>query len=125
MMVVFDASAVLAIMHDDRGADIAASYLSGSMLSAVNYAEVIGKLVKHGMPVDSAALGITRLIREVVPFTQEQGKVAGELLKETQSLGLSLGDRACLALGQLMEYPVLTAEQSWSKVKGVKVQLIR
>jgi ribonuclease VapC len=63
---------------------------------------------------------------EAVPFTSEHAKLAGDLVAQTRPLGLSLGDRACLALGLSLKAPVYTADKSWKKVKvGARIHVIR
>jgi ribonuclease VapC len=78
------------------------------------------------MKLDDARTSIELLNVEIIPFDQEAAYKAGSLIAETKKLGLSLGDRACLALGEIAQLTVVTAEQSWSKVKlSVAVEIIR
>ncbi|HEV2104029.1 MAG TPA: type II toxin-antitoxin system VapC family toxin [Candidatus Acidoferrum sp.] len=125
--VVLDASALLAILNQEPGAEtFTPELLSGAIMSAVNLAEVHGKLVGRGVPPDGAWDAVVSLIREAVPFTPEHARLVGDLVAQTRPLGLSLGDRACLALGLALKAPVYTADKSWKKVKaGARIHVIR
>jgi PIN domain nuclease of toxin-antitoxin system len=116
--VVLDASAILALLNDEPGAEkITAELLSRATTSAVNLAEVQTILVREGGdPDESWALAVDP-IPEVEPFTAEQARIAGTLIQKTRSLGLSLGDRACLALAIALDAPVYTTDQLWRKLK--------
>jgi ribonuclease VapC len=125
--VVLDASALLAVLNQESGAEtLTPEVLSGAILSAVNLAEVQGKLVGRGLRPDEAWEAAVSFIRETVPFTAAHARLAGDLVAETRPLGLSLGDRACLALGLALNAPVYTADKSWKKVKvGARIHVIR
>ncbi|MGB8475227.1 MAG: type II toxin-antitoxin system VapC family toxin [Candidatus Acidiferrum sp.] len=125
--VVLDASALLAILNQEPGAEtLTPELLSGAAISTVNLAEVHGKLVGRGLTPDDAWEAAMSPIREVVPFTAEQARVVGDLVAQTRPLGLSLGDRACLALGLALKAPVYTADKSWKKLKvGARIHVIR
>lgn len=125
--VVLDASAIMAILNREPGADkITLDILSQSVSSAVNLAEVQTLLVNQGGSPDEAWEDACSPVREVVPFTGEQAKLAGTLVAQTRALGLSLGDRACLALGIQLKVPVYTTDRAWKKLKvGVEVNLLR
>lgn len=127
--VVLDSSAILAILHQEPGAEFFATHLdllNNSAISAVNVAEAYGKLVGRGMDSDEAWDALTAPLPNIVPFDQEQARIAGWLLPQTRSLGLSLGDRACLALGIALKAPVYTADRAWKSLKlDVKIHVIR
>jgi ribonuclease VapC len=123
---VLDASALLAFLRNEPGAQEVAAVLTISCISAVNLAEAISKIVEYGKPLDDVAYQIERLHIPVIPFDAEQSRIVASLWKATRAAGLSLGDRACLALGLKMGLAVLTAERTWAKLKlGVDVGLIR
>jgi PIN domain nuclease of toxin-antitoxin system len=124
---VLDASAILAVINAEPGAEkLTPDLLAGAVGSAVNLAEVQTKLVSRGWTSDDAWEDATSPIREVLPFDEEQARMAGDLAIQTRHLGLSLGDRACLALGIALKVPVYTAEKAWKKVKvGVRIHVIR
>jgi len=125
--IVLDASALLALLNGEPGADkLTPELLNDAVSSTVNLAEVQGKLVHRGVPSDDAWEAAIAPIREAVPFTAEQAKLAGSPILQTRSLGLSLGDRACLSLGVLLKAPIYTADQSWGRLKlGVRIYRIR
>jgi ribonuclease VapC len=100
--------------------------LSAATSSTVNLAEVQGKLVDRGLAPGDAWEATLSPIREATAFTAEHAKAAGSLIARTRTLGLSLGDRACLALGLALGAPVYTADRSWKNLKlGVRIHVIR
>jgi len=125
--IVLDASAILAVIGGEPGAEkLTPALLSRAVGSAVNLAEVQAKLVSRGWDSRQAWIDATSPIREVMPFDEAQARVAGDLVIQTRPLGLSLGDRACLALGIVLGVPVYTAEKAWANLKGnSRVRVIR
>ena len=125
--IVLDASALLAVLNREPGADkLTPQLLSAAVSSTVNLAEVQGKLVSRGIKPDEAWDASISPIRESLSFTAEQAKIAGSLIAQTRAFGLSLGDRACLALGIALKAPVYTADRSWKNLKlGVRIHLVR
>ena len=96
---VLDASALFALLQDEPGSDVVAARLPGAAISAVNFSEVIAKLAEAGMQEVEIRRALAPLGLDVHAFTQEDAVAAGLLRPQTKALGLSLGDRACLALG--------------------------
>jgi len=125
--IVLDASALLAVLNREPGADkLTPELLSGAVSSTVNLAEVHGKLVGRGINPDQAWEATLSPIREAMAFTAEHAEIAGTLITHTRALGLSLGDRACLALGLALRVPVYTADKSWKSLRvGVRIHVIR
>jgi ribonuclease VapC len=125
--VVLDASALLALLNNEPGADkLTPELLSNATSSTVNLAEVQTKLVSEGGNPDEAWEDTLSPVREAAPFTEEQAKIAGSLVAQTRPWGLSLGDRACLALGIVLKAPIYTADKSWKNLKlGVRIHVIR
>jgi PIN domain nuclease of toxin-antitoxin system len=125
--VVLDASVVLALLNNESGADrLTPDLLSHATSSTVNLAEVQTKLVSEGGRPDEAWEDTRSPIREAMPFTDEQARIAGSLVAQTSRLGLSLGDRACLALGIVLKAPIYTADKAWKNLKlGVRIHVIR
>lgn len=125
-VAVLDASALIALFYGEPGADQVAALLSGSLISTVNLAELAQVAaiseVSAGYRRDEVeGLGIT-----IVPFTHEQAESAGAMHPKTRAAGLSLADRACLALAQDTEGVAITADRAWTEVDvGVEVRLIR
>ena len=112
-------------MNNESGAERVAEALTEACLSSVNLTEVISRLCERGLSPAQARQAIERLDIEIVPFDFEQAVAAGALRMATRSLGLSLGDRACLALGQSLGLPVLTADRAWGQLSGFDITLIR
>ncbi len=95
-------------------------------MSTVNVAEAYGKLVGRGIDPEDAWEAVTGPIPEILDFDREQAKIAGSLLPQTRSLGLSLGDRACLALGIALKSPIYTADRAWKELRiKVAIHVIR
>ena len=125
--IVLDASAILAIVIAEPGHErLHTELLSRAVASAVNVAEVHTKLLALGWRSHEAWDDATGFISEIVPFDEEHAKLTGDLALHTRALGLSLGDRACLALGIFLGAPVYTAERLWRKLKlDVQIHVIR
>jgi PIN domain nuclease of toxin-antitoxin system len=124
--VVLDASAVLALLRKEPGAQVVRARLTGSLISAVNLSEVIAKHLDWGVPLEDVSRVLAPLPFRVCPFTGEQASLAASLRPATRGGNFSFADRACLALGLSSALPVLTADGKWEHVDlGVKVQLIR
>jgi len=105
--VVLDASALLAVLNQEPGDErLTPEPLRVAAVSTVNLSEVHGKLVARNLSLDDAWEAALSPIREAVPFTPEHAKLVSDLVAQTRPLGLSLGDRACLALGLCLKAPV-------------------
>lgn len=123
---VLDASALLALLLAEIGADAVWQRRHGALISAVNYAEVLTRLVRHGKPLDQCEARLNLLELEIVPFDRPQASATAALFAVGKPLGLSLGDRACLALGVSRGLPVLTAERAWREVElAIPIEVIR
>jgi PIN domain nuclease of toxin-antitoxin system len=124
--VVLDASAVLAVIHGERGSERVVDRLSGALILAVNYSEVLKKLVEGGVALVAASYHVGNFKLTVVPFDEPLAALAADLFPRTREWGLSFADRACLALAMQRNAEVITAEQRWSKLDlGAQVTLIR
>jgi len=125
--VVLDASALLAVLNNEPGAEkLSLDLLARSVISTVNLAEVHGKLVAAGIAADDAWSAAMSAVGEVAAFTEEHAKLTGTLVAQTRAQGLSLGDRACLSLAISLKAPVYTADRSWKNLRlNVPVHLIR
>lgn len=125
---LLDASALLALLAVERGAEIVAATIPGAHIGAVNLEEVIGKLARRGMPENEIGEVIANLGLVVHPFTAELAFRSGLLRAITDGYGLSLGDRAALALSQQLGIPIYTSDSAWSQLGaliGVTIRLIR
>jgi PIN domain nuclease of toxin-antitoxin system len=118
---------MLALLNRESGAEkLTAELLSDAICSTVTLAEVQTKLVGVGSDSDDAWEDAISPIRDAVPFTAEHARLAGGMVTHTRAFGLSLGDRACLALGLALKAPVYTANKSWKQLKlGVRIHVIR
>ena len=124
--VVLDASAVLALLNSEPGAAEVESHLPGAFLSAVNAAEVAAKLVDAGADAEDAGRTLLRLGARILPFEQGDVVPAAHLRAVSRSAGLSLGDRACLALAERLAVPALTADRVWAELNlDIEIRLIR
>lgn len=122
---VLDSSAVLALLFNEPGAETVERSLPGALLSTVNLAEVIAKLSERGMPADAARAAIDVLCVDIVDFDFDQACLTGEIRAVTRAAGLSLGDRACLALARLRSAPALTTDKAWAKLDRFEVIVLR
>jgi ribonuclease VapC len=122
---VLDSSALLALLWNEPGADRVATALPGALLSSVNLAEVLTKLCERGLSVSEGRELVESLGVVVVDFDMEQAEETAALRESTRSLGLSLGDRACLSLARRRNGPALTADAAWLKTQGFEVRFIR
>ena len=125
--IVLDASAILAIVNREPGHEkLTPQLLSRAIASTVNVAEAHTKLVKGGWNSDEAWNDATGFIKETVVFDEEHARLTGNLSVQTHTFGLSLGDRACLALGIILQAPIYTAERIWKNLQlNVRIHIIR
>jgi ribonuclease VapC len=124
--VVLDASAVLAVLNQEPGAEAVKGRLAESVMSVVNTVEVGTKLVDRGMTTEAAAIAIELLEIAMVDFDQELAEIAIDLRHKTRAVGLSLADRACLALALREQATAVTADRVWSSIDvGCKIEVIR
>lgn len=125
-MTVLDASAVLALLFGEAGAERVAAVLEGSCMSTVNLAEVVGRFARDGHDPHQTLQRLAGSPIELVPFLAEDAVLVAAFAPVTRHLGLSLGDRACLALGLARRIPVYTADRAWLATDfGVEVVVIR
>jgi ribonuclease VapC len=123
---VLDASALLAHIRAERGSDPVADLAADALMSTVNLAEVFSKLVEQGLTVEQADEIVLRYGMEIAPFDEGLARRAGALRPATKSLGLSLGDRACLALAEQEALPVITTDRNWTKLSlGIEIRIVR
>jgi PIN domain nuclease of toxin-antitoxin system len=128
MTFVLDASAVLAVLYDERGADFVVERMRGADISVVNVGEVLTRAVEGGADADRTLQILLSYQLRIRPFTETHAVQAARLRPITKALGLGFGDRACLAQGLLSERPVLTADLDWGRldpIPGLDIRLIR
>jgi len=125
---VLDSSAILAVMAGEPGQELVQPLLVTAAITAVNACEVISKLISRNMSPDEAIGGLLRLEVEVAAFESALAFEAARLLPLTRTLGLSLGDRACLAFARFYNVPAVTADRAWKKLASklsVDIRVIR
>ena len=124
--MVLDASALLTVLQGEPGAERVIEVLPDAIISAVNLAEVASKLQERGMPDDRVTANIEALELTVAPFDGHLAIEAGLLRASTRSAGLSLGDRACLALARSLSATAVTTDRAWEALDiGVRIEFVR
>ncbi|HMD64914.1 MAG TPA: type II toxin-antitoxin system VapC family toxin [Stellaceae bacterium] len=124
--MILDASALLALINSEPGSAVVAAALPEARISAVNLAEVVTKLIDIGIPEDEAWIEAADLVPVIIDFGPELAQATAGLRMVTRRLGLSLGDRACLALAKQLQLPALTADAAWARLSiGVEIRFLR
>jgi ribonuclease VapC len=117
---VLDATAIVAVLFNEPGSEAVLARLDGALVSAVNLAEAQAALLARGANADFAWRRLVGLGCEIVPFDEEQARLAGQLPRGTRVSGLSLGDRACLALAIERKATVYTTDAAWKNL-GLRI----
>lgn len=123
---MLDASALLAMLHGEPGSDAVEAQIGRAVMSSVNWSEVVQKSLARGADVegmreDAEAIGLA-----IVAFDADEAEAAARLWPATKEAGLSLGDRACIALAHRLDLPALTADKTWGELTiDVRIQVIR
>lgn len=125
--VVLDASAVLALLRDESGANVVAGHIGRAAISAVNLQDVIKELLREGATLEAARPVLDELGLELHPHDEAAAYAAAALYPQTRQHGRGLGDRSCMALGLALGLPVLTADSEWQHVRGegLAVEIVR
>lgn len=123
---VLDSSAILAVIFNEPGNRVVAPLLEGGLLSTVNLAEIHSRLLRMGIPPEFAWSAVFRFDCKICFFTEAQARIAAELITVTRPYGLSLGDRACLALAMERKARVYTTDRAWKTLNlEIAVEVIR
>ncbi len=123
---VLDASAILAAMQGEPGSEKVAAMLGNAAVSSVNVAEVVTKLLRAGQAESSIHEDLAALRLETIPFDQALAYKTASLYPKTSRIGLSLGDRACLATAKHLGVPAVTMDRSWKTARlGIRVLVLR
>lgn len=126
MSVILDASAMLALLQDEPGAETVLPLAKGSCMLAVNFCEVMQRIIAKGANAALAEQALDRLEIAVVPFDRPLARIAAELRERTRFMGASLGDRACLAFGMASGLPIVSADRDWRQLDlGLDIRMIR
>lgn len=125
--VVLDASAVLALLRDEPGGEVVASYVGRAAISAVNLQEVAKELLREGATIGATRQVLDELGLDLHPHDRSAAYASAALYEQTKQHGRGLGDRTCMALGLQLSLPVLTADREWTnvKVEGLKIEQLR
>lgn len=124
--IVLDSSALIALLRNERGAEVVAGQVRGALISTVNMAEVFGRMLDLGVAPAAILRQQRRFEIEAVPLSLAQAETAAALRAPTRVKGLALGDRVCLALALERKLPVLTGEAMWLEVPtGADIRLFR
>ena len=127
-LAVVDASAVIALILGEPGAESVETIIADCAITTVNLAEVVGYLARNGAAETAIREMVDALRMETVPLDRELAYAVGVLLPATRVAGLSLGDRACLSLAHRRGVKAITTDRSWLRVArtvGVEVEVIR
>jgi ribonuclease VapC len=123
---VLDSSAVFAVLQNEPGAHAVMAVLENAVVSAVNYAEIVGKLIERGATLEEAQGALNAIDLQVVAYDEGLAERTGELVHATRRLGISLGDRACIALAERERAPAYTSDRRWSQIPCIAdIRLIR
>ncbi|MCC5871940.1 MAG: type II toxin-antitoxin system VapC family toxin [Gammaproteobacteria bacterium] len=126
MSVVLDASALLTFLQGERGSDPVAAALEGAQVSTVNWSEVLQKSLHRNVDIDGMHQSFVDLGVTFAPYSVAHAEIAAQLWHRTRHHGLSLADRACLALAMDAALPVMTADRAWSRLNlELEIQLLR
>ena len=124
--VVLDASALMALLRAEPGAELVAASLADSIISTVNYSEVLKKTIERGGAAEPVAAFIRSLSVAIIAFDESQAAASAALYPQTKEHGLSFADRACLALGVERRASVLTTERKMGLLRlPITVKVIR
>ena len=122
---LLDTSALIALLKKESGYEVIENVIASSAISSVNLSELVAVLTRSGVSEQDIDEIISDLVPEIVPFCEAIR--TGKLAKLTQNYGLSLGDRACIALGITLGLPIYTADKVWAELKleNTDIRLIR
>jgi len=124
---LLDASALLAAIHDEHGGEQVQQKIEESAVCSINWSEVLQKLNSKGANTQEIAVALKTLGLEVIPFDEDDANITANLWPDTKALGLSLADRACLAMGKRLKITVITADRAWQGLDSEQhdIELIR
>jgi PIN domain nuclease of toxin-antitoxin system len=123
---LLDASALLALMLGEPGADAVQAVMTDARISAVNLSEVVAKLQDRGVPEEVITTSLRELDLDILAFDEEQALHAGLLRRATRGQGLSLGDRACLAAAAATGATAITTDRAWNLADlGIGIEVVR
>lgn len=116
---VIDASALVALLKGEPGAEIVKAHLKNALLSTVNLYETATVLARYGITVAETRGDIESIIPKIIPYSSQHACRAADLYQQTRTQGLSLGDCACLAVAQCERAVALTADRIWKETEPI------
>ncbi|HET9209902.1 MAG TPA: type II toxin-antitoxin system VapC family toxin [Thermoanaerobaculia bacterium] len=123
---VLDASALLAMLQGEPGGEVVQELLETAAISSVNWSEVTQKALDRQMEIEGLRHDLEALGLEIVPFTAILAETTAQLRPATRQAGLSLGDRACLALAAVLGLPAVTTDRIWPDLRlPLKIRVVR
>ena len=122
---ILDASAILAVLQNESGKEKVGVMLDSSAIGRVNLTEILTSLINKGSSFEDAVAAVDSLEIPVIEFDRVQSERSAKLRPLTKHLGLSLGDRACLALAIEKDATAVTADRNWTKLNFCKIETIR
>ncbi|WHA07574.1 type II toxin-antitoxin system VapC family toxin (plasmid) [Candidatus Megaera polyxenophila] len=124
---LLDTSALIALLKKESGYEVIENVIASNAISSVNLSELVAVLTRSGVSEQDIDEIISDLVPEIVPFCEAISIKTGKLAKLTQNYGLSLGDRACIALGITLGLPIYTADKVCAELKleNTDIRLIR
>ena len=123
---VLDASALLAMLQEEPGGDVVQELLETAAISSVNWSEVMQKALERQMEVEELRHDLEALGLDILPFTSVLAETTAQLRSATRQAGLSLGDRACLALAAVLGLPAITTDRIWPDLGlPLKIRVVR
>jgi PIN domain nuclease of toxin-antitoxin system len=124
--VVLDASALIAYLNEEPGADVVGEFIDDALISAVNLAEVLAKITEKVTSIELAGKIVNVVDIDIIDFDRRLAEDVAALVTRTKKFGLSLGDKACIALASRERLPALTADRAWARLDlDVEIKLIR
>lgn len=123
---VLDASALLAMLHAEPGSETVEAHLDRAAMSSVTWSEVVQKSLQRAVDVDGMRQDLEALGLAILPFDADDAEATARLWPILRGGGLSLGDRACIALAARLRLPVLTADEMWEELElEIRINVIR
>lgn len=115
--IVFDSSAIIALFAKEKGYEFIKQHMKNAIISSVNIAEVYKYCINvQNLTEDDTKSLIEMLDIKIIDFNNEQALITASLVSKTKQYGLSLGDRACIALAIIGNHSIITCDTIWQKV---------